>query len=394
MSKNKTSTIFTYQKILKAYFFCRKHKRQALSALAYELNLEKNLGQLIEQLQNKTYLPQSAVYFIVTKPKPREIFASEFGDRITHHLLINEVEKIWEKNIFITDSYACRKGKGHHFALQRVKNLAKKYRYYGQFDISNFFSSIDKNILFEIFAKVIKTQAKPEFWKNNLLWLTKIIIFTDPTQDFFYKGNQKLKKLVPAQKSLFNQEPEIGLPIGNLSSQFLANVYLNELDQFVNKKLKITAYARYVDDFLIFSNSKTKVIQARNQIKEFLKTELKLTLHPKKQQIQTTWHGIPFVGYFIKPGGAQVRRNVVKTLKNKLFYAQKLKNLPQIITSLNSYYGHFIHANSYRLRKHLFKQHLSQEFHQYLWVKGHYQSFWPTKKFFAKGKNLSFSKKK
>lgn len=135
-------TIFTYANLLKAYYDCRKRKRRSLSALGFECDLENNLYQLMTHLQNKTYQPDKNVYFIVTKPKPREIFASEFTDRITHHLLINHIENLWENHIFLPCSCACRKNKGHHYGMRYLYKLSRKYRYYGQFDLSNFFSSI------------------------------------------------------------------------------------------------------------------------------------------------------------------------------------------------------------------------------------------------------------
>jgi hypothetical protein len=368
--------------VLKAYIDCRKRKRRTLSALGFECNLEKNIEGLTQALQKRTYQPDRSVYFVVTKPKPREIFASEFVDRITHHLLINEVEKIWEKNIFIPHSCACRKGKGHHYAMQKMACLAKEYRYYGQFDISNFFSSIDKEILFCLFSKVIRQQSKPDFWKEEILWLAEVIIFTDPTLNYFHKGDRRLRLLVPQQKSLFNQEPEIGMPIGNLSSQFLANVYLHELDNYVLEVLKIPGYIRYVDDFVLACNTKKEITVARNKIKKFLSDELAMTLHPKKQQIQPTNHGIPFVGYFIKPTGVLVRRNVVRALKNKIYYYHKHLpgDLSRLASSLNSYYGHFKQARSYNLRRHLFEKHLPNEIKYQMWVVGQWNYFKPVKK--------------
>ena len=355
-------TIFTAKNILKAYFDCRKTKRKTANALKYELNLENNLSGLKKCLLKRSYTPGRSICFIVTTPKPREIFAADFKDRIVHHLLINEVESIWEKKLFIEDSYACRKGKGHHFAVKKVSEFAKKYRFYGQFDIANFFGCIDKNILFHCFKKVIIKEKKPKFWQEEILWLAKTIIFNDPTQKFRYKGDPALKKLLPQGKSLFDQKKNLGLPIGNLTSQFFANVYLNELDHFVKDKLDFKAYGRYVDDFVLFSNSKEEIIFSRNEIKKFLQSRLHLTLHPKKQQIQPTAHGLPFVGYFIKPWGVTVRRNVVKSLKNKIYQFNQQSATPKTLASLNSYFGHLGKAKTYRLRRHLILAHLSGEF--------------------------------
>ncbi|MFH1895990.1 MAG: RNA-directed DNA polymerase [bacterium] len=361
-------TIFTAENLLKAYYNCRTNKRQTINALKFEQDLENNLYSLKETLTAQTYFPGKSICFVVTEPKPREIFAAEFTDRVVHHLLINEIQNHFEKNVFIENSYACRPGKGHHFALKQVQQFAKQFSFYGQFDIANFFASLDKRILYRILSQKIAETLKPLWWQEEILWLAKTIIFSDPTKNFYYKGSPNLKTLVPQGKSLFDQKENVGLPIGNLTSQFFANVYLNELDQFAVKTLGVPGYGRYVDDFLVFSNSKEEIITARNSIKEFLTANLNLKMHPKKQQIQPTRHGIPFVGYFIKPWVVYPRRNTVKKVKSQLFLAVEgripvtgKKELVHLQQSLNSYYGHFRHASSYNLRKHLYLKHFDPQ---------------------------------
>lgn len=365
-------TIFTAANILKAYLDCRKTKRKTVNALKYEMDLENNLSRLKEDLANRAYYPTRSICFVVTIPKPREIFAADFGDRIVHHLLINQIQPIWEKSIFIEDSYACRKGKGHHFGILRLSQFVKRYAFYGQFDISNFFSAIDKPILFKLIEKQILNRKKPPWWKEEIMWLTKIIVFNDPTKNFVYKGDPSLKTLIPKGKSLFEQSSETGLPIGNLTSQFFANVYLNELDQFAVQTLKMPGYGRYVDDFAVFSNDKADILDYRQKMQEFLAMNLHLVMHPKKQQIQPCRHGISFVGYFIKPWGITVRRNVVKTAKNKIHYFNSEQNIQKVVTSLNSYYGHFQKAKSDHLRKHLIEKHLSPEIKSKIIVVGNW----------------------
>lgn len=341
--------------------------------------MERNLDELRQDLITKTYIPGKSICFVVTVPKPREIFAAEFCDRVTHHILINQVQKIWEDKIFINDSYACRPCKGNHFGVARLKEYAKSFPYYGSFDVTNFFGSIDKQVMFECFEKVILTVKRPEWWKEEVLWLCKTIVFHNPASNYVYKGDEKLQELVPPYKSLIHKDGMTGMPIGNLTSQFLANVYLNELDQFVTKTLGAKGYGRYVDDFIVFSNSKEELRNWRDQIGEFLHTKLHLTLHPKKQQIQPTSHGIPFVGYFIKPWGVTVRRNVVKTLKNKIYGWNKSKDIEAMIPSINSYLGHLGKAESGRLRHHLISKHLSLEMKTKIVVVGNWRYLKPRK---------------
>lgn len=368
-------TIFSHKNLLKAYLSCRQHKRQTQSAQIFASNYELELHRLAKALQNRSYRPEKLTYFIIQKPKAREIFASEFADRIIHHLLIEQIEPIWEREIFITDSYACRAGKGHHFGARRMAQMVKEFDYYGQFDLYNFFSSIDKEVLLKEIRGVVERANKPRYWKEEINWLVELIILVDPAEGYLYKGRDSLKDLIPDQRSLFCESQTKGLPIGNLSSQFFANVYLHQLDHFVTEKLKMPGYGRYVDDFVILSNDKQQILTARNQIKTFLAEKLKMTLHPKKQQIQACHRGLSFVGYFIKPGGIMVRRNVVKNAKNKLWHLQKDLDSTKICQTLNSYAGHFRQANSYRLRAHLYEHHLSEENKAQIVPRNSYRTF-------------------
>ena len=354
-----SSSIFNHANILKAYYDCRKKKRKTINALKFEMDLELNIEKLLYKLQNRSYKPGRSICFVVTVPKPREIFAAEFHDRVAHHVLINQVEQIWEKQIFIDDSYACRAGKGNHYGVERLTTYAKTYRYYGAFDIANFFVSLDKQVIYDCFARVVLSANRPAWWKEEVLWLAKTIIMHNPASNYVYKGDIALQELVPKYKSLIHQDGTVGLPIGNLTSQFLANVYLNELDHFVVETLGFAGYGRYVDDFVLFANSTRELCEARDKIIVFLKDQLHLTVHPKKRQIQSTSHGIPFVGYYIKPWGVTVRRNVVKTLKNKIYGWNKSEDVEGMIPSINSYLGHLGKAKSGRLRHHLVDKHLS-----------------------------------
>ena len=375
-----SKTIFTSTNLLKAYIDCHKNKRKTINAIKFEMELERNLSRLQQDLLARTYAPGRSICFVVTIPKPREIFAAEFCDRVAHHILINQVQKIWEENIFIDDSYACRPNKGNHYGVERLKKYAKEFPYYGSFDIANFFGSIDKQVIYQCFTKVIDTINRPLWWKEEVLWLCQTIIFHNPASCYVYKGDPKLQDLVPSYKSLIHKDGMIGMPIGNLTSQFLANVYLNELDQFVTKTLGAKGYGRYVDDFVVFANSKEQLRNWKVQIDNFLSDELHIKLHPKKQQIQATSHGIPFVGYFIKPWGVTVRRNVVKTLKNKIYHWNKTEDVESMIPSINSYYGHLGKAKSDRLRYHLITKHLSPTMKTKIVVIGNWRYFKARKK--------------
>ncbi len=349
---------------------CRKIKRKSISALQFEISFEKQLIELEVELKNKKYELGQYSCFAINEPKIREVWAADFRDRIVHHLLIGYLEPIWEK-IFIFHSYACRKNKGGHLAINYVKKSISSDQFYLQADIQSYFTSIDKNILFSIIKKHVNNP--------DILWLSEKIIFHNPTSNYIIKGDKKLLSSIPRHKSLFENIPNKGLPIGNLTSQFFANVYLNELDQFIKHKLKCKNYFRYMDDILILHSSKSQLLQWQKEIENFLETKLKLKLHPKKNILQKVNKGINFCGYIIKPNYILIRRRTVKKLKNKLWQFNKLilkdfstdvifenpylvfpqfnKEFIHIFSSINSSYGFLKHANCYGLRKSLYKKH-------------------------------------
>lgn len=223
-------------------------------------------------------------------------------------------------------------------------NAPNDKTYYLQADIKSFFTSIDHQVLYSLITKKIKNE--------EILWLVRTIIFHDCVRDVPPKiqSPATLFAKLPAEKSLFKVPKGKGLPIGNLTSQFFANVYLNELDQFVKHKLKAKYYLRYVDDFIILSSDKKELEDFRCKIEEFLRNRLRLRLHPQKQKISQIKNGIDFVGYFIKPDYVLVRRRVIGEYRYRLarHLKKSSKNWQQ---TRSSYFAHFQWANSWGLRK-------------------------------------------
>lgn len=366
----KKMPIFTYKNLYRAYLECRKNKRKTINALKFEMNLEENLFQLLQELKTRTYIPGRSICFVVTIPVPREIFAADFRDRVVHHLLIREILPYAERQ-FIFDSYACRKNKGTLKAVKRLKKFIHKINsgnvkdvYYAQMDIKSFFMSIDQKMLFAIFRKLAgKINDKDAEWKEQLLWLAKVFIFHQPQLNYKIKGMRALFSLIPSEKSLLKQPVGKGLPIGNHTSQFFANLYLNQLDQFVKRELKRKFYARYVDDFVILG-SREELKEIPELINQFLRQKLFLKLNTKKTKMQPISRGISFLGYFIKPSHILVKNNVVKRFKNKLYalnenFSNKIDH-KKIQATVNSYLGHFKHSKSFNLRKDIFDNHLEK----------------------------------
>jgi len=344
-------TIFTKEKLFKAYIDCRKTKKNTANALKFEINREKNLFKLLRELQLRDYQISRHICFIVEEPIPREIFAADFRDRIVHHLLYNEIRELFEKD-FIENSFANRIDKGTHRGVKKLKEYFKtdETTFYLKLDIKSFFCSIDKDILYKMVFSKIENSDEPIYWKNEVLWLCKKIIYHNPAKNYIFKGNQKLRDLIPKNKSLFFSNGK-GLPIGNLTSQFFANVYLDKLDQFIYS-LGFKYYVRYVDDFIILGDR--NLIFKLPEIKIFLQDKLNLKISDKKIEFQSIQRGIDFLGYYIKPDYILVRKKVILRFKNKL---HNLKTSPEsssdrkTLAMISSYFGHFSHANSHNLRK-------------------------------------------
>jgi len=354
-------TIFTIEKLYKAYVQCLRHKKDTVNALKFELEREKNLFLLLADLKSGRYEISRHICFVVIEPSPREIFASDFRDRIVHHLLCNEIQQIFEKD-FIECSYANIKGKGVHKAIRKLRfhmvrgGRNRQELYFLKMDVKGFFRNVDRGILWKIVEnKILKIPATEE-WTNEVLSLAKKIIFHDPTSNYIFKGKKETKNLIRKEKSLLFGDKSKGLPIGNLTSQFFANVYLNEMDHFIKNTLGFYRYIRYVDDFIILDENKEKLEELVEKVNYFLKENLQLSLCKDKTLLQPTRNGVDFLGYFIKPTHILVRRKVVKRFKKRFYECRsnkdgllKVNDIPMI----QSYLGHFSHAHSYSLIKKL-----------------------------------------
>ncbi|MFZ1626984.1 MAG: RNA-directed DNA polymerase [Candidatus Moraniibacteriota bacterium] len=357
-------TIFTYHNLYLAYLECRTHKRKTINALAFEFDFEVKLAALLSELRARTYQPGRSLYFVVTEPKPREIFAADFCDRVVHHLFVRELLPFAERQ-FTRDSFACRTGKGTHRAVAQLRhfirnNGEKSKPYYLQLDIRTFFPRIDKVILSDIVERLIRSIAKSDVWMSEMLALARLIIWHDPTLSYVYRGNPQLKALVPIEKSLVFQPKGKGLPIGNYTSQFFAHLYLHELDAFVKRTLRCRQYVRYADDLILLDPDPVCLRQWQDEIGQFLAARLSLHLQPKKTRLQPVRNGIDFLGYFLRTEYTLVRRNVVNRLKNKLcvFQSVPVNEAARVLACLNSYCGHFRYARSFRLRRAIAERHV------------------------------------
>ncbi len=299
--------ICSFENIYSAYLKARKGKKLKKEVLLFNYNLEANLINLEKELRTGKYVHGGYKEFVVRDSKRRIIRAPCFKDRIVHHALCNVIEPIFEKT-FIFDSYACRKGKGTHRAVKRVKTWLKTAGDYClQCDIAKYFDSIDQTILLKLIEKKIKD-------KKTIHLIEEII-------------------------NSFNQETKVGIPIGNLTSQLFANVYLNELDQNVKRELKQKYFIRYMDDFLILGE-KQELRFLKEKLEKFLQS-LKLCF--KKAEIFPLAKGIDFLGYIIFKDFVLLRKNTIKRILKKIGKERS-----------NAWFAYTKHANSFYLGQRFF----------------------------------------
>lgn len=325
--------IFNFETLYKAYIKCRKNKRNTTNALKFEQNLIENLCNLEISLKTRNYKPSRSIVFLSNSPKLREIFAADFRDRVVHHLIVPHLQKAFEPK-FIYDVYNNREEKGIHQAIKRAKQFANRDKngFYMQLDIKSFFYNIDKDILYEKISRVITN--------SDILWLTKVIIDNDVTKNYHSKGDIKKLDFLPSHKTLFKIDKNKGLPIGNLTSQCFANIYMN--------------------DFVIFASSIEEIEEFKIIIEDYLYFKLKLELR-KDTKIKPIKDGLDFLGYIIRPNYILVRNRVLNNYKyKKAKYLEKyesvkgnmsLEEIKKFLSVQNSFVSHIKHANSYTLKQ-------------------------------------------
>ncbi|MBV6392028.1 MAG: hypothetical protein KPEEDBHJ_01245 [Anaerolineales bacterium] len=359
--------LYDWDNLLLAYHKAAKGKRGHADVAEFEYRLEENLLQLQRELQEQTYQPGAYHSFYIHDPKKRLISAAPFRDRVVHHALCNLIEPIFEKS-FISDSYANRVGKGTHKAVDRAQQFARRYKYVLTCDIRQYFPSIDHEILLTAlyrklqFAPGCDLQFAPgcdlQFARlHNLKIVVRSIlqsgigVLQEEYDMVYFKGDDPS---TGSGQGLFAANRPRGLPIGNLTSQFWANCYLNPFDHFVKRNLRCKGYVRYVDDFLLFSNDKTELNEWRCRIIAEL-AKLRLTLHETKCQPRPVAEGIPFLGFVVFP-----EHRLLKSRKGIAFQRKyrKLRNdhrrgeisLERINASIHGWVNHVRYANTWRLR--------------------------------------------
>lgn len=337
------SQIINFENILIAAKKAQKGKKFRDNVLEFNYNFESEIAKLQEELVNQTYRPGNYRTFYIKEPKIRMISAAPYRDRVVHHALCNIILPLIETT-FIADSYANRVGFGSHRALQRFTNFSRSSRYVLQCDIQKYFPTIDHEILKTLLRRKIKC--------SDTLWLIDTIIDNSNEQLLVVEHFAGDDLLTPIERRR-------GLPVGNLTSQFFANVYLNGFDHFVKEELQVKKYLRYVDDFSLFSDDWQFLSDARFAIEEYLANQLRLKIHPIKSQLFETRLGANYVGFRILPNQIRVRTENLRRARRRLKFMQRKSNQGKINSekvsqSIQSWFAHLEHGDTWQLRQQIF----------------------------------------
>lgn len=320
--------ILSLENLLLAYRRARQGKSGRPEVQWFALELENRLRELQEQLDRGSYRPGGYRQFSIYERKPRTISAAPFVDRVVQHALMNQVEPPLDKT-FIHDSYACRRGKGVHRAVDRYQGWAGRYPYAMKLDIRRYFASIDQAVLAGMLARRIKDR--------QVLTLFDRILASWPPQ-----GGDR------------------GIPIGNLTSQMLANLYLDDFDHWIKQDLRIRAYLRYVDDLILLGDSSGELLTWRGLIEERLRVREGLVIHQRKGGISRTGDGVDVLGYRIWPDRRQLRNDNGRRFQRRYHhmaeaYRRGELELDQVGQRLAAWIGHARHGETRGLRRKMFR---------------------------------------
>lgn len=337
-------TLISFENLYSAFRKAIRGKRLRPDVAQFIVNAESNLLTLREELSNKTYQPGLYDTFYVYEEKKRLISAAPFRDRVVHHALCNMLDPIFER-CFIPDLYSNRSGKGQHQAVRRAQHFARTFPYVLKCDIKKYFPSIDHAIMKGLLRKKIKCR--------DTLWLADLILDRSnpqvPVTDYF-----------PGDDLLTPVQRRKGLPIGNQTSQFFANIYLNPLDHFVKEVLRIHGYLRYVDDFLLFSRDKHCLWEQKEAIKQFL-LPYRLRLKPNGVTLFRVRDGFSFLGYRVFPEVILINRKAILRFRRnvkqeRIKWRARQVNLAHIKCFVFGCMGHFAQADTNHLRRKLLKE--------------------------------------
>lgn len=368
--------------ILAAHYDCVKGKPHSRDAIQFEVELFKNVTELADQINTRTYKPTTAISFVVTKPVCREVFAADYRDRVVHHYICIRLEPLLEKTLN-DRTYNCRKGKGQLAAVKQLREDIKECTHnytrdawYLQGDMKSFFMSIPKERLANSLDAFIIENYDGED-KEDLRYVMRETIMHDPTTNCRYLSSKEEQESVPVGKSLRTAKKGCGIPIGNQTSQHAANFWLNTFDWMIERELGFIYHGRYADDFYIVSEDKEKLMRSIQTIRKYLHG-IGITLHPGKIKIQEARKGIKFAGMAVKRGRMYIGNRTVGNMTALVMRINRnegqytIDDIERYVCSLNSYLGLMKHCDSYVIRRKLLGG-LNMDFYRYVYIRGHFE---------------------
>ncbi len=335
------------KELKKAYKAARAGKISKPEVIAFDKIAKSEIAALAQEIHTRSYTPRPSTAFIVNKPVKREIFAAAFRDRVVHHLLFNQVNKWWDAR-FIEDNYSCRIGKGTLYGIRRldhhIRSVSRSYTrpaYILKLDLQGYFMSLERKKLFERAMWGLDRQFPDKGYSYQVCkFLWKVIIFNDPLKNVQLNCPRRAWQGLPPSKSLFHHPKGRGIAIGNLTSQLLSNIYLDQLDRFVTLGLGFKHYGRYVDDFYIVSTNKAELIKATATVERYLDRHLALTLHPHKRHLQECHKGVAFLGAVVYPHRIHPGKRLKHNLLEALSHADCSKETAASYRGLVKHYKH------------------------------------------------------
>ena len=311
-----------------AYLEARKGgKRNTFDEHKFEINEFENVHLLVQSIRHRVYEPMRGTAHVVFNPVIREIFAAQFRDRVVHHFIYMMIYDWWDRH-FLYDSYSCREGKGTKMGYERLQHHIRsamrtgKKVYVITMDVQGFFMSLDREKLYKRAVWGLDQQFKDNkgMMYDVLKFCLKKVIMDDPVKGARLKGWPRDWRYLPDNKSLLKQPKGIGIVIGNLTSQLLSNIYLDQLDRYIHFTLGYKHWGRYVDDFYIVvtEDELPKALEDIENIRRFLKT-LKLTLHPHKTRVQPAKNGVAFLGVVVYPNVIYPGKRLIKNTRTAFY---------------------------------------------------------------------------
>lgn len=367
----------SFESLIEAYYDCRRNKRTKNECVRFEYNRERTLIELHRQIEAGEYIPSPSKAFIVDYPVNREVFAADFVDRIVHHWTALRLEPLMEK-YFIDDSYNCRKGKGTTYGINRTTSMLEQATknwtetaYVAKWDYKGYFMSIRKDVLLEMAQELVDAEYnKPD--KDALMYLVRCTILNEPQNNCIRTSPCNKWDALPIDKSLFNQDTNLGLPIGNLTSQLFANFYLWKVDKEIKARHKF--FCRYVDDGWIIDTDRKKILQTIRWLRVRLRN-LGVRLHPRKFYFQRADKGMKVIGVVMKPHRTYVaNRTIGRALQRLQYYNSQRpseEGAKKLQSSVNSYLGLMNQYRAYGCRVKLCKS-IKPEWFEYIAIVNNY----------------------